>query len=305
MNRENKLAIIIGFSLVLVVAVLISDHFSRARTIQIGSEIKPGTPGDFGAAAAGLTRPIGPQDTIPVSAGPLLQSEQRVQKVADTGGTDDGFDEISMAPHPEASPKAAPQAQGDDAVVPGPQEDPSTKPDAGVPSKPLSNGEMRTHEVKKGESLFGIASKYYGDGTLWKQLAEYNKAKLPKPENLHLGTRLDIPPKDVLLGEAVMPPPGSTPRHDPAREGTGGRPKGEKPAPPDRGIAGATKSKTDKSKKTNFDTYKIVRGDDLSTIAKRLLGDARRAQELYKLNMDVLEDEHTLFAGTVIKVPAR
>jgi nucleoid-associated protein YgaU len=304
-NRENKLAIIIGFSLVLVVAVLISDHFSRARAVQIGREIKPGTASDFGAAAAGLTRPIGPQDTIPVNAGPLVQPEPRVQKVAETGGAGDGFDDIIMGPHPESTPKAASGAGAGDDAAPSPKEDPATTPDAGVPSKPFSSGEMRTHEIKKGDSLFGIAAKYYGDGTLWKQVAEYNKAKLPKPENLHLGVKLDIPPKDVLMGEAVMPPAGTAPRHAPARENTGGRPKGEKPAAPERGIAGAEKAKTDKSKKQNFETYKIVRGDDLSSIAKRLLGDARRAQELYKLNTDVLEDEHTLFAGTVIKVPVR
>ena len=48
LTREHKLALIIGFSLVLVVGVLISDHFSKARTQQVASEITAGAGQSFG-----------------------------------------------------------------------------------------------------------------------------------------------------------------------------------------------------------------------------------------------------------------
>lgn len=314
-NRENKLAIIIGFSLVLVVAVLISDHFSRARTVEVGSEMKPGTPEDFGASTVGLTRPIGNQDIIPASDRPLSEVEQRIQHVAVRPEVQP--DEFTMGGQlaPKSEPTAPqPAGQGEIKIV-----DPQTGPTPlgptplgptgpAVPAKPFSDGVMRFHEVKEGDKLFRIAARYYGDGAHWQALATYNKTKLPKPENLRVGVKLDIPPKDVLLGEATMPPasaPGAKPKANPAKESTGGRPKGEKPVPVAPQFAGKDKPKADKSKKSAYDTYKIARGDDLSSIAKKLLGDAKRAGELYKLNKDVLEDENTLLAGTVIKVPMR
>jgi nucleoid-associated protein YgaU len=305
-NRENKLAIIIGFSLVLVVAVLISDHFSRARTVEIGSEMKPGTPEDFGASTVGLTRPIGNQDIISANSNPLLELNQRVSHTAEKPAAldDPTHDGIVMGPSGVEQLKT-PGPKGADGEKPGIVE---PMPDASVPPKPISEGVMRSHDVKDGDKLFRIAAKYYGDGTYWEALAKYNKTKLPKPESLRVGIKLDIPPKDVLLGEAVMPPPGMTPKRDPVKEGTGGRPKGEKPMPAPPQIARNEKLKIETpkdKKKSPLDTYKIVRGDDLSSIAKKLLGDAKRANELYKLNRDVLEDEHTLLAGTVIKVPAR
>jgi LysM repeat protein len=318
-NRENKLAIIIGFSLVLVVAVLISDHFSRARTVEIGSEMKPGTPADFGAGATavGLTRPIGNQEPLPVH-GPLADVEHRVQNVADN----------SDQPLSSVPPSGAPETPIHDQIfmgvpppgpvvpdAPAPDLAPEQAPGASnralgltpaVPPKPMSRGVMRAHEVKEGDKLYRISAKYYGDGSFWKALAEYNKGKLAKADTLRVGVKLDIPPKDVLLGEAQLSPtppgarPDAPPKRDPVKEGTGGRPKGEKPSPQDRAIARAKPAK-----KASFETYKVARGDDLSSIAQKLLGSSKRARELFQLNKDVLDDEHTVLAGTVIKVPAR
>jgi hypothetical protein len=43
MTRDQKLALIVGFSVVLLVGVLISDHFSRARQVRV-SGVTPGEP---------------------------------------------------------------------------------------------------------------------------------------------------------------------------------------------------------------------------------------------------------------------
>ena len=53
-TREHKLALIIGFSLVLVVGVLISDHFSKARSAQVATEITAGGGPNFGAGTSNL-----------------------------------------------------------------------------------------------------------------------------------------------------------------------------------------------------------------------------------------------------------
>jgi nucleoid-associated protein YgaU len=293
-NRENKLAIIIGFSLVLVVAVLISDHFSRARTAQISAEIKPGTPEEFGAGTAGLTEPIGGSGTIPAHTSPLAGelTNSRTRTVSDPGpaghapdevkmGVDDGYREPT-----ETSDDVASRDEGR----------------SSIPDKPFSKGAMKTHEVKDGDKMYRIAEKYYGDGTLWKSLADYNKDRVPNAGALRVGVTLRIPPKDVLMGEAQIAPEGQKPTPINGREGTGGRPgttKESKPA--DRSIAGTPTKNDSKSSKT----YKVARGDSLGTIAQKLLGSSRRASELYQLNKDVLEDEHSVVAGMVLKVPAR
>lgn len=300
MNRENKLAIIIGFSLVLVVAVLISDHFSRARHTQSGADVQVGTAADFGAQPVGLTRTLGPEEPLRVGGGPLTN----VEAVADTRGVPPIVeplqpDEFTMGNRADfIEPASSPVPSRDEAAARSEEE----RPAAAVPTKPYSTGEMRYHDVKKGDALFRLAQKYYGNGSYYKELARYNRSKVPNESVLREGVRLEIPPKDVLLGEAILPPPGTVTK--PTKEGTGGRPKGERAAPPDRQVANAAKPKAEQ-KKPALGTYKVVRGDDLTSIAKKLLGDPRRAMELYRLNKDVMEDEHTLIAGMVIKVPAR
>lgn len=70
MTRDHKLALIIGFSLVLVVGVLISDHFSKARSAQVATEITPGSAASFGNGSQGL-RVVSAADPTP-SHGPTI-----------------------------------------------------------------------------------------------------------------------------------------------------------------------------------------------------------------------------------------
>lgn len=65
MNREQKLALVVGFSLVLLLSVLISDHFSPARHVRPAEEIQPVSSREIGATVPGLS-PAG-SSVIPVS----------------------------------------------------------------------------------------------------------------------------------------------------------------------------------------------------------------------------------------------
>lgn len=48
----------------------------------------------------------------------------------------------------------------------------------------------RTYTVKKGDSLYKIARRFYGDGALWPTLYEKNAATLSNPCLVPLGTVL-------------------------------------------------------------------------------------------------------------------
>ena len=48
-----------------------------------------------------------------------------------------------------------------------------------------------THTVKEGESLTGIAKKYYGSDDRYIILAEYNS--LPHPKKIDVGQKITIP----------------------------------------------------------------------------------------------------------------
>ena len=50
-----------------------------------------------------------------------------------------------------------------------------------------------THVIARGDTLWDIAKAAYGDGTLWRRIAEANGN--PRPRALHVGTELSIPTK--------------------------------------------------------------------------------------------------------------
>jgi nucleoid-associated protein YgaU len=49
------------------------------------------------------------------------------------------------------------------------------------------------HEVTKGESLWKIAERYYGDGSLYPKIFEANRELLKDPDKIKIGQRLRIP----------------------------------------------------------------------------------------------------------------
>lgn len=106
-TREHKLALIIGFSLVLVVGVLISDHFSKARSQQVATEITPGTESVFGT---------GTQDLRVVTAAPTSGATITTDPTASMAGA-----QITTpdSPLPATSAQRFSAAPTDQAIVMG------------------------------------------------------------------------------------------------------------------------------------------------------------------------------------------
>jgi len=56
-------------------------------------------------------------------------------------------------------------------------------------------GGPQTYTVKKGDTLYSLAKRYYGDGKLWTRIFDANRDKLKDASAVPVGIVLAIPPK--------------------------------------------------------------------------------------------------------------
>jgi len=125
----------------------------------------------------------------------------------------------------------------------------------------------RTHRVAKDETLSSIARRELGSSARWKELANWNG--IADPAALREGMTLHLAPPEGL---GAPPPPAA---HDP---------------PP---VAAAATPRT----------HKVVRGETLSKLAARYLGDATRWREIQRLNG--IADPSSVTEGTTLRIPER
>jgi len=59
--------------------------------------------------------------------------------------------------------------------------------------EPPQHAAPRIHVVKKGETLYGIARRYYNDGRQWRRIFQANRDRIQEPNQLPVGLRLIIP----------------------------------------------------------------------------------------------------------------
>jgi nucleoid-associated protein YgaU len=143
-------------------------------------------------------------------------------------------------------------------------------------------------KVAKGESLSSIARRVLGDESRWEEIFAANRDKLRDPNRVAEGMTLRMPgapgaeaPKAPTDPEQCRFTPGELSREailgalDEAKEFANGAPE----------------------------TYKVKKGDSLSRIASRLLGDAGRWQEILDANPDVLTRPESLQPGMTLKIP--
>jgi Tfp pilus assembly protein FimV len=181
MTRENKLALVVGFGLILIVGILISDHFSAARrqeSPQLAQAVDP---------LAEETRWDDP-DLIAV----------RPEPAASEGGL--VIDPAVHAPTSATTPPALPR---------------SREPGVNLPPEEVRELPFIYHEVREGDSLTTICREHYGDASLIAELATYNE--IDDPNRLRVGHRLRIPRAgDLVRGRPAPPRTEPAPANAPA-----------------------------------------------------------------------------------------
>lgn len=290
MTREQKLALIVGFALVLVVGVLVSDHLSLAQERVSGDSadlasslepeaVAPGLGRDVGGLAIAESRPIDESYYTGESAIPTMEAPSGKSLQAQAHAALDRFGDLLK----EAQNGNSAAAQTDVFETPAstrvPERDSGV--DEATPREPAperrrsgAGGETYPrHTVAKGESLWKIAERYYGDGTLHGRLASFNEERIGEGGTVRVGATLLVPPRAILMGGA----------------------EGDRVEMPSRGSdAGAEHERT----------YTVASGDTLSEISQRLLGTSKRWREILDMN-DELDDAESLRVGMTLRVPSR
>jgi len=264
MTRENKLALVVGFGLVLFVGILISDHFSTARN-QESADIRTGRLVDPLAQsrhdnATLLELPRQRSDDEAANnrrSGPLAMSTGQLTNDEPDSRNDSRERRADPMPPRNEIPRIV---MGGNNTVEGVRI-----------GRPGDTGEFTFHHVQSGESMIAIARRYYGDHSLAGALARFNE--IDNPDSIRVGHRLRIPSAEALGGT------GSEAASRPASNRSESQ-----PAPV-------------------YTNYTVKRGDTLSEISQELLGTARRWREIYELNRDVIRDPDNLVAGTELKIP--
>lgn len=336
MNRELKLALIIGFSLVLLVTVLISDHMSKARGVKLAEPdvtpnlVKasepvepisglPGMPPNKTATTEPTSAPVNGRDRLAMgneaTPAPVPAPEAPVS-------IDQGRHGGSLPPVILNPPKAnnADERLVNEAAKSGVKLDPL----AGTEQVPIHSGapetvgspaapKMREYTVVEGDSMVKIAKKTLGDANKWNLIAQANPKSVGKKGEVRVGAKLQIPVLDLPIAKdsgvkIIDPlqqstidfgPSGKVASNIPERKPTKSAAKPD--AKSTKPVSKPDIAKAD-TKKAAPTTYTVKPGDTLNTIAKRLLGSASRTDDLIRANPD-LESEDAIQVGDVIKVP--
>lgn len=343
MTRELKLALIVGFAIVLTVAILVSDHLSKARQASLADvgavnatrvsaklpdepikspdELLPATL----TPAMNVTEPTltrrdeSAESTgamLPPSREPQIATTESVQPPVVIGlGTAAGQTTLpetvsedvtsarrelvqnapsgTAAANQDSSETIAKHSPVADQVLSRADERKTESAPQSSPAKPSAlpiGPNDRTHTVAENESLYAISKRYYGSGNLWRQLAAANVGRVGENGAARTGTRIVIPPKDVLLGKtetksATRNETRSATKPEPKTSGTTVKATNSKPA-------------NDKAR-----TYTVKPGDSLGRIAARELGSSKRLGEIAALNK--MDPDDDLLAGAILKLPAR
>ena len=200
MTRESKLALIIGFVLVLVVGVLVSDHFSQASTMTLDTrETQTDTPqgpitmlgqgssnNDRETALKRQSQPIEIRNGRGANE-PTRQTTRQAAGQNTNSILDRALNQVQETDFPKA-------AQISQRTAPAQSTPPQTRP--------LPNKTFKSYTVVSGDSLIRIARRQLNDGERWKEIHQLNADVLGPDAILKIGMTLKLP-SDAIAKQAV------------------------------------------------------------------------------------------------------
>jgi nucleoid-associated protein YgaU len=128
------------------------------------------------------------------------------------------------------------------------------------------------YEVVKGDSLWKIAVKKYGNGYAWTEIAKANKLK--NPSSLEVGQKIIVPEKVVVAGKDIQ-----------------------------IAVPKTVVTSNDSNLIVPGGEYKVVKGDSLWKIAVKAYGDGYQWPKIWQENKTKLPRANGLEVGMVLVVP--
>lgn len=189
-TKESKLALIIGFVLVLVVLVLVSDHFSQASTMTLDT---------MGQDQSAIDTPIarlGQREQTAITSAITEAPEQSSARTPP-----EQFQPVVIN-QPSLIDDAIEQAKRKIQDLPGAFEPTSPDEPQSKPARPLPAKTYHPYTVTKGDTLIGIARELLGDGERWREIESINADVLGPGSVLQIGMTLRLPADARILTNA-------------------------------------------------------------------------------------------------------
>ncbi len=171
--------------------------------------------------------------------------------------------------------------------------EPSQPPKPTVPAQP-TQPVPRRHLVRPGEDFSSIARDYYGTPRLARALWWANRQTIAWPGALVAGTRVVIPPIELLDGGSTKPRPRRAATLDRQVQPASQNGSAEKVLGGQTATHVAATAEHDRpaseasSPEGGFAIHVVQARETLRSIARDRLGDSRRFQEIAELNRDLL-----------------
>lgn len=339
MTRELKLALIIGVTFLLGVAVLISDHLSEQRNPALADAL-PGEPAlvpravnepaveplvdplvDGRAAPSGSKLPT--DSATPSKPGTPRLALGEVEEIDEPttiqqgngGGIRRGSERSSLPPAAQlveepidGGTQIAPRRLSNRWAV---SEADFSEGVRGSSSALGTSSGTRTHTILAGDSAYKLARQYLGDGKYFKQIVDANPKVFGNSGQVKIGSEVVIPSL-----EAARPGAKASPTR--LADATIGKPAGTKADKVGKIDSLDTLAKLEnQAKQARLDkqaslvkpaalakaSYTVRKGDTLSSIARNQLGSTGRAEEIMRLNKSLIKDPDSLPMGLAILLP--
>lgn len=158
-----------------------------------------------------------------------------------------------------------------------------------------------SYTVKKGDTIKSIAKKYFGANSKWKLIYQVNQDVVTPSLKIKAGQKLVLPVPVVCRIYTVRK--GDSLQKI-AKKFYGKSSKWQK-------IYNANKNKVSKSNKVKAGTnlfipamtYKVKKGDDIKSIAKKYYGVRSEWRQIYDANKDIIPSSKKLKAGETLVLP--
>jgi len=288
MNRETKIGLLVGLAFILVIGILLSDHFRsiteppQALLSGAGDKVRQGvvSPG-IGTPPITVVTPSVVVPSTPIPTGPDVTpapspvvpaptpapTPTPVQPTVTPPTTPDRGPAELENPEPKPVPPHAPIE-----ILPGPTM-PALAP---LPS-------LKPYVAQPGDTLGRIAGRIMGTNSKANRTAiiNANRGMAGDPDLIVAGATYMIP----VPAAALAPTPAQTPAPT--------------PTPTDPTVA------TPAPATTTAEVYVVAAGDNLWRIASDVCGDPGTLDQLRQLNKDVLKGKDNLKVGMKLKLPPK